>query len=220
MFKKRKSASHIKFNFHIPLSSFSKLTIGLFLIGFFFGCLGSHFFEEYLYATVVDLFRNTINQIPWLDIDRNEVFLYSLKDHITYFLLLVFFSLTNVWRIYYFGSTIYTGFSQGLLFSFCTMTYGLGGILQYFCFLLPQSILLVPVFLFALSRLELLHKNWFAPENRDIEHSPSFLPAPKKRQLLLCQLPFFFVCTVLLVCCALLEGYLNVPIIKSYNAGL
>lgn len=196
MLKKYKNASHINLNFHIPLTKFSKVTIGLFALGFLFGCLSVHFFEEYLYATVSDLFHNTINQLPWLDIDRNEVFLFSLKDHILFFLLLIFFSLTNVWRIFYFGSTIYIGFLQGLLFSFCTMTYGLGGILQYFCFLLPQSILLVPVFLFILNRLELLHQNWFAPENRDSERS-FFLCAPKKRQLLLCQLPFFFVCIVL-----------------------
>lgn len=201
------------------LSGFSKITIGIFLLGFIPGCICAHFFEDYLYGTVISLFENTVNQIPWLSIDRNEIFLLSFREHTTYLLLLVFFALTNVWRLYYIGSTIYVGFSQGLFFSFCTMTYGIGGVLQYFCFLLPQGALLVPVFLFAINRLENLHRDWFCSDTQEYRRTLSFF-TPQKKQLIFHQLPFFFLCIILLLLCAVLEGYLNVPLIKAYNSGL
>ena len=219
MFPKQKNTAHQKNLFPLPLTGFSRLTIGLFFLGFLAGYIGAHFLENYIHSTVISLFRDTINQLPWLSIDRNEIFLLSFKNHLTSFLLLVFFSLTNVWRLYYIGSTIYTGFSQGLLFCFCTISYGLGGIPQYFCFLLPQAILLVPVFLLILNRLERFHYNWFLCEPGSSKRTLSFF-STQKRQLLFHQLPFLFICIILLFCCSILEGYLNVPIIKAYSAGL
>lgn len=126
--------------------------------------------------------------------------------------LLAFFALTNVWRFYYAGFTLYTGFSQGLFCSFCMILSGAGGSLQYLLFLLPQSLLLAPVFLLCICHLEELHRNLFTAENA--ENSKGIFQNAKKRQLLLSKLPFFFICIILLTVGALLEGYLNIPLLK------
>ncbi|MDD7402318.1 MAG: stage II sporulation protein M [bacterium] len=217
MLQKNKKSSRKKPTFSFPLSYISRLTIGLFFLGFLTGCVGTHFLQNTVYGSVTSLFRSTISQLPWLSISRNEIFLLSFKNNLSYFLILAFFSITNVWRFYYVVSTVYSGFTQGLLFSFCIMTYHIGGILQYFCFLLPQCLVLVPVFLYAIRHLEDLHQNWFGDNCYEKKHS--FL-TQQKRQLLFRQLPFFFTCIALLLFCAVLEGYLNVPLIKSYNSGL
>lgn len=203
---------------HFPLTGFSRLTIGLFLIGFLAGCVTANLLENSLYAPALTLFQNTVSQISSLDINRNDVFLYSMKENIKYFLLLLFFALTNVWRLYYTGYTLYTGFSHGLLCTFCMLLYHAGGVMEYFCFLLPQALLLVPAFLYLINHMETLHRDWFSSDNREPSHT--FLPNAKKRQLLVSKLPVLLICLLLLVCSALLEGYLNIPLLKYYHSGL
>lgn len=197
-----------------PSNGFSHLTVGLFLAGFLTGYLGGHLLKEHLYEPVLILFENTISNLSTLDINGTDVFFYSLKENLKIFFLLFFFALTNVWRFYYIGFTLYTGFTQGLFCSFCVILSGTIGILQYLCFLLPQTLLLIPVFLICIIHLELLHSDLFAPENND--SSRSLLRNAKKRQLLFSKLPLFLICIILLVISALLEGYLNIPLLKYY----
>ncbi len=196
--------------------TFSRLTIGLFALGFLAGYLGGNLLREHLYEPVLLLFQNTVNALPSLDINRNDVFFYCLKENLKLFLLLVFFALTNVWRFYYIGFTLYTGFTQGLFCSFCIILSGIAGILQYLCFLLPQMLLLAPVFIVLISHLEMLHSGLFSPENNDSQKS--LLHNSKKRQLVLSGLPFLLICILLLGVGALLEGYLNIPLLKYYLA--
>lgn len=200
------------------LSSFSKLTIILFFVGFLTGCLAANLLEDSLYAPALALFQNTLKNISSLAISRNDVFLYSCKENIKFFLLLIFFSLTNVWRLYYTGFTLYTGFSHGLLCSFCVLLYGPGGIIRYFCFLLPQVLFLAPAFLFAMRHLEALHSSWFFSEEK--ESAQTFFFHSKRRQLLFSKLPPLLLCVILLLCSALLEGYLNIPLLKYYHSSL
>jgi len=200
---------------HSLLAAFSRLTVFLFALGFFAGCLAGNLLQDSLYAPALSLFQNTISLLPSLDIDQNDVFLYSIKENMKYFLLLLFFSLTNVWRLYYVGYTLYTGFSHGLLFAFCFLVYHAGGVLEYFCFLLPHCLLMAPAFLLAVSHFEDLHRNWFTPENND--KATSFLPNAQKRQLIFSKLPPIFLCAFLLACSALLEGYCNIPLLKYFH---
>lgn len=197
---------------HSLMSSFSRLTIGLFLAGFILGNLSGHLFKEHLYNSVLLLFENTLNNLSSLEINGKDVFFYSLKENLKVFFLLVFFAMTNVWRFYYAGFTLYTGFSQGLFCSFCMILSGVGGSLQYLFFLLPQSLLLAPVFLLCICHLEELHCNLFTTESSD--SSKGIFQNAKKRQLLLSKLPFFLICIILLIASALLEGYLNIPLLK------
>lgn len=194
------------------LTGFSRLTIGLFLAGFILGNLSGHLFKEPLYNPVLLLFENTLNNLSSLEINGRDVFFYSLKENLKVFFLLIFFAMTNVWRFYYAGFTLYTGFSQGLFCSFCMILSGAGGSLQYLFFLLPQSLLLAPVFLVCICHLEELHCNLFTSESND--SSKGIFQNAKKRQLLLSKLPFFLICIILLAASALLEGYLNIPLLK------
>ena len=82
MFPKQKTTAHQKNLFPLPLTGFSRLTIGLIFLGFLAGYIGAHFLENYIHSTVISLFRDTINQLPWLSIDRNEIFLLSFKYHL------------------------------------------------------------------------------------------------------------------------------------------
>lgn len=126
------------------------------------------------------------------------------------------FSMTNAWRCYYFIFLLYSGLCYGLLFTFCTLLNGLGGIPQFLCFLLPQAILSIPLFLILLKKLEAFHTSWFLPENNT---GNGFLHQ-KKRVLLIRQFPLFLVFILLLLVSSLLEGYLNLPLIQYFNFGL
>jgi hypothetical protein len=194
------------------ITGFSGLTIALFLLGFIAGNFGGHLFKDHLYNSVLLLFENTLNNLSTLEINGKDVFLYSLKENLKIFFLLVFFAMTNVWRFYYAGFTLYTGFSQGLFCSFCMILSGAGGFVQYLFFLLPQSLLLAPVFLLCICHLEDLHCDLFSSENSD--NSKGILQNAKKRQLIISKLPLLLICIVLLTAGALLEGYLNIPLLK------
>ena len=89
---------------------------------------------------------------------------------------------------------------------------GAGGFVQYLFFLLPQSLLLAPVFLLCICHLEDLHCDLFSSENSD--NSKGILQNAKKRQLIISKLPLLLICIVLLTAGALLEGYLNIPLLK------
>ncbi len=201
------------------VSFFQKLTAALFLISFVLGCLLGNLLENALYAPAFSLFQNTIRRLPALAIDRQDVFFYCLRENIKCFLLLVFFAMTNAWRIYYVIFLFYTGACYGLLFTFCTLLYGLGGIPQFLCFLLPQALICVPLYLFFLNKLEAFHTDWFLPEN-NAAGSDFFFFQPKKRGLLFKQIPLFFLVILLLAISSLLEGYLNLPLIQYFNSGL
>jgi uncharacterized membrane protein SpoIIM required for sporulation len=198
------------------LNHFAKLTIGFFLFGFTGGFLAAHLLRNTLYAPSLSLFQNTLSSLSSLAIDRNDVFLYSMKENVKFFLLFFFFALTNVWRLYYACSTIYSGFSYGLLCAFCILLSGTGGIVEFFCFLLPQALLLIPAYLLAVCSLERLHKGWFSKDYSETS-SPLFLH-PKRRQLLFASLPSLFFCIILLLLASLIEGYLNIPLLKYYHA--
>lgn len=200
---------------HVPITVFSRLTIGLFFLGFLTGCFCTALLKKQLYEPVLTLFQSTVNSLPFLEIRCENVFLYSLFENLKLFLLLTFFSMTNVWKLYYTGFTLYTGFSQGLLFCFCLLLNSTLGILQYFCFLLPHALLLVPVYLYFTSRLDEFHSGLFSPDNNDA--SGGIFTNGKKRQLFFAKLPLFLVCILLLIVCALLEGYLNIPLLRYFH---
>ncbi|MCD7825559.1 MAG: stage II sporulation protein M [Clostridiaceae bacterium] len=202
--------------FSASVSFFQKLTIALFLIGFVLGGMLGNILESALYAPVLSLFQNTVKKLPSLDINRNDVFLFCFQENLKCYLLLVFFSMTNAWRCYYFIFLLYSGLCYGLLFTFCTLLNGLGGIPQFLCFLLPQAILSIPLFLILLKKLEAFHTSWFLPEN----NTGSGFLHQKKRVLLIRQFPLFLVFILLLLVSSLLEGYLNLPLIQYFNFGL
>lgn len=201
---------------HFPITVFSRLIIGLFSLGFLTGCFCGTLLKNQLYEPVLTLFQSTVNNLPYFEISYKNVFFYSLKDNLKVFLLFAFFSMTNVWKLYYTGFTLYTGFSQGLLFSFCLLLSSTLGILQYLCFLLPHALLLIPVFLIAVARLDEFHSGLFTPENGDT--TGNIFTNNQKRQLFFTMLPLFLIGILLLTFCSLLEGYLNIPLLKYFHS--
>lgn len=201
---------------HFPITVFSRLAIALFFLGFLAGCFSGTLLKKQLYEPVLTLFHSTVNSLPYLEIKYQNVFLYSLRENLKIFLLFVFFAMTNVWKLYYTGFILYAGFSHGLLFSFCLLLSSTLGVFQYLCFLLPHALLLVPVLLYLMSQLDEFHSCLFTPENSDT--SGGIFSGSKKRQLFFTKLPLFFTCILLLAACALLEGYLNIPLLKYFHS--
>lgn len=198
-------------------TNFTRLTIGLFLFAFVFGCFLANLFAGTLYAPVITLFESMTKELPSLSLNRQEIFLFCGKDNLKYFLLLFFFSLTNVWKIYYPCFTLYTGFRYGLLFSFCMLVSGIGGIVEFLCFLMPHTLITLPVFLSGINRMELFHESWFF-YSTGAKKGPRLFLDKGKRQLILKQLPRMLLYIALLLCAALLEGYINIPLLKQYHA--
>lgn len=194
-------------------SAISRLAVLLFVFGFFAGFFVVQIFRDTLYAPSLALFQSTITRLPSLDIDCHDVFFYSLKENLKYFLLFVFFSLTNVWHVYLTGWILYTGFSHGVLGAFCVLIHGPLGIFSYLCFQLPQCLILVFLYLIALNHLEALHQSWFSKEYSD--STAAFLPNAQKRQLILAKLPFLLLCFLFLLLSSLAEGYANVFLLKA-----
>lgn len=201
---------------NLSLTSFSSLAAGLFLLGFLSACFLVALLRDSLYEPVATLFQNTVEEIPSLSVTKSNMFFYSIREHLKIFLLLAFFSFTNAWRLCCSGYMLYTGFTQGLFFAFCLLLKGAGGFMQYLCFLLPQSLLLIPVFFLLIDQLDQLHSDFFT--QRQIPEENGAFPGMQKGQLLLSKLPFLLLCIFLLVACAFLEGYLNVPLLRYYHA--
>lgn len=176
-----------------------------FLIGFAAGAVTSHLLKTTLYAPVLGLYQTLLSQMQTLEIDGAALFLLATKKHIKYFLLLWFFSFTNIWKYYYRFFLAYSGFQNGLLLSFCLIMSGLSGIGGFFSFLLPQCLLLAPAYIIAISHCELLQDAL----TRDTFNA-------SKKQLIFHQLPSFFVSMALLFLGCLLEGYLNPPLLRLF----
>lgn len=176
-----------------------------FFIGFLAGALTSHFFKTSLYAPILGLYQTLLSQLQALEIDSSALFLLAAKKHLKYFLLLCFFSCTNIWKYYYRLFLIYCGFQNGLLFSFCLIMNGFSGIVGYVCFLLPQTLLLAPSYIIAICHCGLLQESL----TRD-----SF--SQTKKQMILHQLPSLLVSIALLLLGCLLEGFLNPSMLRLF----
>lgn len=203
----------------LHLSPVSKRTICFFLMGFVLGTLIMNLLESTLYAPVSSTFQDIMDSISSSQVHRKDLFAFGIVKNLKAYGLLLFFALTNVWGLYSFGFCLYNGFCHGLLLAFCILLHGFGGMLQYLSFLLPQVFLLIPVYLLIMNHLEKFHKNWFQATTTT-KRPMSFLWEQQKRQLLFGQLPFWILCIFLLICAALLEAYVNLPIMEHFNQGL
>lgn len=176
-----------------------------FLSGLLAGAVLSHFLKTSLYAPVLGLYQTLLSQLQALEIDSCALFLLAARKHMKYFLLVWFFSFTNIWKYYYRIFLLYSGFQNGLLLTFCLLMNGASGVIGFLCFLLPQFLLLAPAYIIAICRCELFQEA--------LEQS-SF-PTTKK-QLILRQLPSFLVSLALLLLGCLLEGYLNPALLRLF----
>lgn len=196
---------------HFHLSRFHCITLLLFFFSFLCGSFFAYFFKDSLCNDILRLFSVSLEKLSSYEIKKEALFYFSLKEHLKFYFLIVFFAFTNVWYFYYTLAILYTGFSNGMLFLFCTFVKGSSGLLYYLGILFPQCLLFIAFYLCALHHLNLLHIEWF--ENKAQNNAYNSSVHAKKGQLLLWQLPLFLLGILLLVLGAFLESYINPSIV-------
>lgn len=174
-------------------------SILLYLTGMLFGYLCGHLLRSSLYSTVKNTYEGLLSGISGTNIQLLPFLALCVKQQCKDFLMLAFFSCTNVWLFYLSGYLLYRGFTGGLLLLFCTMLHGIGGIWRFFCFLMPQALIYVPVYLCLIYKL----------------HS-----ARQKTQTgipLLHEIPALLLLLLLLLAGCVLESTLNLPLLRWYH---
>lgn len=174
-------------------------SILLYLTGMLLGYLCGNFLRNSLYHTVQETYNGLLSGISTAKVPFLPLFLLCIKQQVKNFLLLVFFSCTNVWLLYLSGFLLYRGFTGGLLLLFCTMLQGISGIWGFFCFLMPQVILYLPVYLCLINKLH---------TNRD---------SSTKGISLLQETPYLLLLLLFLLAGCILESTLNLPLLKWYH---
>lgn len=174
-------------------------SILLYLAGMLLGYLCGHFLRNSLYSTVQETYNGLLSGISTTKVPFFPLFLLCLKQQIKNYLLLVFFSCTNVWFLYLSGYLLYRGFTNGLLLLFCTMLHSISGIWGFFCFMMPQALLYIPAYLCLIDKLH---------TTRDCGN---------KSMALLQKIPFLLLLLLLLVAGCILESTLNLPLLKWYH---
>lgn len=109
---------------HFHLSRFHYITLLLFLFSFLCGSFAANLFKETLCNDILHLFTSSFEKLHSYEIKKDALFYFSIKEHLKFYILIVFFAFTNVWHFYYALAILYTGFSNGMLFLFCTFVNG------------------------------------------------------------------------------------------------
>lgn len=189
----------------------SETTSQRFIICSFFGagmilaCFVAHCFKTSLYAPVLNYYQSLLEQLEYTEIQSSTLLLLVYKKQLKYFLLLWFFSFTNIWKYYYRLFLSYTGFQNGLLLSFCLFMNGAFGIVGFLCFLLPHALFFIPAYFISIYRGQLIHRQILT------ENSGS-----KKSQLIFHQIPSFLVAISFLFIACLMESYLNPALLRLF----
>lgn len=90
------------------------------------------------------------SHVKQLDIDRNSLLFFSVRQRFGNLILLVLLSLSGLGGVGSLLFLIWSGVSAGIILTALSMRYGLGGILLFAGSVLPQQVFLVPGFLFLL----------------------------------------------------------------------
>ena len=167
-------------------------------LGLAVGCLFGFLCKESLYAPLLSFYQSLSSSLQSLELDKRALFLLALRKHLKYFLLLWFFSFTNIWRYFYRFVCVAFGLQQGLLLSFCILLHQVMGPLHYLSFLFPQVLLLAPAYYLSLQSANTLS-----------------CCRLQKKQLLCHQLPLFFLCLALLILGCFVESYLNPILLRA-----
>lgn len=174
-------------------------SILLYLSGMLIGYLCGHFLQNSLYHTVKTTYDGLLSGITDIKIQFLPLFLLCIKQQCKNYLLLIFFSCTNVWLFYLSGYLLYRGFTGGLLLLFCTMLNGVSGVWGFFCFLMPQALLYIPAYLCLIQKLH---------TNRD---------NTAKGISLLQEIPSLLLLLLFILAGCILESTLNLPLLKWYH---
>ncbi len=202
---------------HFCLSEYTMKNMVLCAVGMACACLIANMTRHSIFAGAADILKQITDVLSQKGLDKSEVTLYSFTTNCKFALLLFFFSFTNAWYIYSRCFVFYIGFLQGVLLSCCLFLKGFSGIFFYLALLVPHAFLLVPSYLFLLQRLEGWHRGVPRGENGNSSQR-EYSPSKKKKQMVLQILPLFFGTMILLLLGAVLEGYLNVPLLRMFRS--
>lgn len=174
-------------------------SILLYLTGMLFGCLCGHLLRDSLYSNVKSTYDELLSGISNVKIQFVPFLLLCARQQCKDFLLLIFFSCTNVWLFYLTGYLLYRGFTGGLLLLYCMMLHGISGLWGFFCFLMPQALLYVPAYLCLIYKLHTSRQETQTGMAR------------------LHEIPALLLLLFVLLAGCLLESTLNLPLLKWYH---
>ena len=182
-----------------------KLVLILFMCGFAIGIITGNIFHRELYAPLSSLYNELYDKLSLLEINNSDIFFSALKRNLKFFILLYIFSVTNLWPFYCCSFSLYTGLTNGLFFMFNIIMYKTTGIFKFICFLFPQSIIYIPLYISIILRCHSL--------NRQLYSDNSKTDITKKGKLLIKQFPSILIYILLLLVCCLIESRINLQIL-------
>lgn len=185
-----------------PSAKNSKIILSsalLYLLGMLLGFASGHLLKNSLYVTVKESYDGILANLSVVKISFAPLCLLCFKTQCKESILLIFFSFTNAWIFYLCCYLLYRGFTSGLLLLFCTMLQGVSGIWEFFCFLMPQALIYIPVYLCLIHRLQ----------TRRLESKKGISP--------LHEIPFFLLLLLLLFLGSVLESLVNLPLLRWYH---
>lgn len=182
-----------------------KLVLILFMCGFAIGIITGNIFHRELYAPLSSLYNELYDKLSLLEINNSDIFFSALKRNLKFFILLYIFSVTNLWPFYCCSFSLYTGLTNGLFFMFNIIMYKTAGIFKFICFLFPQSIIYIPLYISIILRCHSL--------NRQLYSDNSKTDITKKGKLLIKQFPFILIYILLFLVCCLIESRINLQIL-------
>lgn len=183
-----------------------KIIIALFIAGMTIGILTGYFMKSSLYSPLITIYNDILSRLTSLDISRSEIFFLSLKRNLKYFVLIYMFAITNIWNWYYGAFLLYIGFSNGLLLTFNIILYGMAGSVRYLCYLFPQSLIFIPIYILIISHCNSFHKAYYGCTDTSI-----------KGKLLFRQFPFWIFIILFIIAGCILEAWLNLPLVIWYS---
>lgn len=119
----------------------------IFLAGFLLGIGAICLFSEELVLQTGFLDAAALDGVRYLDINRNGLFLYSLRQRMGMAAFLVLLSAAGVAGAGICLFLVWCGISAGAVLTVLSMRYGIKGLLFFLSCILPQQFLLIPGYL-------------------------------------------------------------------------
>ena len=182
-----------------------KLVLILFMCGFAIGIITGNIFHRELYAPLSSLYNELYDKLSLLEINNSDIFFSALKRNLKFFILLYIFAVTNLWPYYCCSFSLYTGLTNGLFLMFNIIMYKTAGIFRFFCFLFPQIIIYIPLYISIILRCHSLNKELYGDNTK--------IDITKKGKLLIKQFPFILIYILLFLVCCLIESRINLQIL-------
>lgn len=129
-----------------PSSGFGRRAFVIFLAGFFGGMALIFAGQEGLVRNGSFLGHVSLEGISALEIDRQGLLLYSLKQRLFPACLLVLAAAAGAGSAAVCLFLLWSGFGAGVLLSVLSLRYGIRGVVLFAGGILPQALLLVPAF--------------------------------------------------------------------------